>query len=217
MNSKQKTVRKIISLFCSITLLFSAAFVLNTDATVISEVVDGVYTETNEVLFDCGYDNAVTATLNSNLSPHYTNSNNFSGDLRAVNGCKTATEKYLWYAPSWYGLGVAVLGYDYSASGKQDTYAFNSAIKVRKGLTYKVEFDYLILGSFTQELQIGLAIGQAVNNFDSGSFMYHPYTKMFSHILLRLFKQRQMFQKHPTQCFIVQLIYQHLVMPTYRN
>ena len=170
MKNKQKTVRKIISIFCAITLLFSAAFVLNTDATVISEVVDGDYTEINEVVFDCGYDNAVTEALTQNLPVYYYNSRNFSGDLRAVNGCKTATEKYLWYTQSSFGLGVAVLGYDYSGSGKQDSSASNSAITIKKGLTYKVEFDYLILGTLKQDLSIGLAIGKAINNFESGSF-----------------------------------------------
>lgn len=121
------------------------------------------------LLFCDDYENAVV--YDESTAPGEANTAVVSGDLRPVKGAVSGN-KYLAYCSNYYSLGTVALGYDYSADSKEENKANVStkAVKVKPGVTYRVDYDYLIVGKTSSRLDIGLAVAKPVNDFENSTF-----------------------------------------------
>lgn len=106
------------------------------------------------------YRNAYQPTvvdLKSSTSPHYHGVWDIvSGDIRPVIDPTdpTGENKALWYYCDWQTSWIA-LGNDYSTKKSAGT-----PIKVQKGVSYKIEFDYYFDGTTNGDMNIGWFLGK---------------------------------------------------------
>lgn len=125
---------------------------------VYSGVTGSAYFE-DKLLFESGYDTAVKKGGSRSDDFYIT-----SGDLSPAAESGNEDNTVLYYRQGWYGLGLVVLGNDYTKNND-----YSNAITVEKGISYAVTFDYKIFGATKDsQLNIGLAVGKP-NYWQDGS------------------------------------------------
>lgn len=119
------------------------------------------------VLFESGYDDALAQKTKNPRTELFWKT---SGDLSPVKDpTKSGKGNVLWYRQDWYGLGTAVLGWEFDDPDKVKT------ITVKHGMTYSISYDYNVVGSTgCSPMEIGIAVGKAHTDYEkiSGNNFY---------------------------------------------